>query len=373
MDPDFRRHTFQNQPVSRELYNPADEEIREAKRKSPITTAILSYSPRPQQQQQPTSGQRGVIEIPADSRYPNLILQPDSRAVSPEQFQSKDEVRVYEIPGLIANYSVNALGDYGAKKNFMRESYAVKLGLKIDRGLIRKIAVGSGNMVTSTGAAIASFHFEGERKMHELIFHLLPNCIHDVILGKPFLKTTETLSQISNFTRRVKERIVKGISQFRLLYLGESSPKFEGFINDKPQSALADTGAKIPVLDEKYARSVGLDIKTGSEHRAILRFADNSTAYTSGMVYGVEWKFGREDESTSPYQLDFHVLKNAPSSVILPDTLLLGENTFAKYQHFLIDDDDDNDDDDDDNDCFFAIDRVLEQQNQGKYLFSQNP
>ena len=94
MDPDFRRHTFQNRPVSRELYNPADEEIREAKRKSPVTT-VPSYSPRPQQQQQqqqqqqPTSRQRGVIEIPADSRYPNLILQPDSRPISQEQLAAE--------------------------------------------------------------------------------------------------------------------------------------------------------------------------------------------------------------------------------------------------------------------------------------------
>jgi hypothetical protein len=51
-----------------------------------------------------------------------------------EYFQgSKDqEVRIFEIPGLLAKHSTKALGDYGAKKNFIKEEFAIRLGLPIN-------------------------------------------------------------------------------------------------------------------------------------------------------------------------------------------------------------------------------------------------
>ena len=192
---------------------------------------------------------------------------------------------------------MKALGDYGARGNFVEEEYAIRLGLPINRSVVRKVTVGSGKEVKTVGTITAPFHFNEEHGVHDLKFHLLPSCIHDVILGKPFLKLTETFSIISNFCRRMKERVVRGISQFHFLYyLGTSSPMFEG---SKLQTALDNSGAKVLVMDEAYARSIDiLPIHIRREHRTMLKFADNSIAYTSGMAYNFEGRFGRDSEFT---------------------------------------------------------------------------
>jgi hypothetical protein len=49
----------------------------ERKRKAPVTPGPVSPSN--------PSVRRGVIEAPTDPRYPNLIMQPDSRGISQEQ------------------------------------------------------------------------------------------------------------------------------------------------------------------------------------------------------------------------------------------------------------------------------------------------
>ena len=281
------------------------------------------------------------------------------------------EVRIFEIPGQLANHSVKAIGDYGAKGNFIKEEYAARLGLlPINRSVGRKVTVGGGKEVTTVGTATAPFRFKGEYGVHDLKFYLLPNCIHDVILGKSFLKFTETFSILSNFYRRVKERVVRGISQFHLLYLGASSPMFEGSINGQPQTGLADSGAKVLVMDEAYAQSIDVPVHIGHEHRTRLKFADNSIADTSGMAYDVEWRFGRDGEFTSPYRLNFHILENAPANVVLCDTFLFDNEAFSRYHPYLIDNDDDYEDEDDEFHCF-AID--IDQMQSKKFTISQSP
>jgi hypothetical protein len=280
-----------------------------------------------------------------------------------ESFSHGRDVR-FEIPCQLESHSASALGDYAAKRNFMKEEYATKLGFSINRNVVRKVTVGSGKEVITVGTASVPFRFKGEHDVHNLIFHLLPNCIHNIILGKPFLKLTKTFSNFANFSRRVKENIAKNISQAHVLYLGASTPMFEGSVNGQVQTALADSGSRVLIMDGAYARSIGVQIRTGVEHRTRLKFADNSAAITIGMAYNVEWCFGRDSEFGPPYKLDFHILENAPANVILNDTFLFDTKAFSHYHHCLTDDDNDDDDDDYDYDynnqemtlSFFAID-----------------
>jgi len=262
-------------------------------------------------------------------------------------YVTDSDTRVFEIPAFLQGQSTKALGDSGAKKNFIKEEFATTLGLPINRDFVCKITIGSGSRVSTTGVVTAPFRFKGEHKVYDLKFHLLPNCIHDVILGKSFLKLTETFTNLSNFYSRVKQRVIKGISQFDFLYLGAAGDMFDGCINGKQQLALADFGSKVLVMDEDYAHSIGIPIQTGIEHETTLRFADKSTKKTSGMAYGVEWKFGRDGEFTAPYRLNFHVLKNAPAKVILCDTFLCDNEAFSRYGHYLVDSDEDEDNDED--------------------------
>ena len=112
---------------------------------------------------------------------------------------------VYQIPGILSGaHAMNALGDTGAKYSFMKESYALQLGSNIQRDKTCKVAVSQDRYVTTTGVAHTTFRFEGERTAYHMAFHLLPSCIHEVILGNTFLKATSTFLDIKNRLRRVK-------------------------------------------------------------------------------------------------------------------------------------------------------------------------
>lgn len=274
----------------------------------------------------------------------------------PTKISDKVQVTTYEIPGLLSEaYTVSALGDTAAKYNFIKEDYAVQLGIPIERGRPETVTIRNGHKVTTTGKLQADFNFQGEAEAHSLTFHLLPDCIHDVILGKAFLKATKTFKVLQNFKNRVRKRIVEGVSSLRLLYLGESAPKFTGLLNGRPREALADSGAGALIMDEDYARSMGIPIQTGEKYRHTVRFADNTTARTSGMSCGVRWEFGLGGVDKE-HLLDFHILKNAPANVILSDELLFGTNAFEEYDCYLVDEDDE----DDDADAYFHGIRIDE-------------
>jgi hypothetical protein len=280
---------------------------------------------------------------------------------------SSGPYKAFEIPSILnKTHLVDALGDYCAKRNFMREDYATHLHLDIDRNQSFEVTIGNGKKVKTTGVARTTFQFKDEKEDYPLLFHVLPNCIHNVILGKGFLKATSTFSNLVNKARRVKERILTGITHRHLLYLGDSAPRFTGFINGiREVDALADSGAKVMVMDEDYATSLGLEINRSRRHRTPLRFADNSTAHTSGMALGVQWQFGHGSEGPL-YLLDFHVLKNAPANVILSDEFLFGTDAFSQYECFLVDEDDEDDDA-----FFFAIDVDANQSHRGEFRPTQ--
>lgn len=258
------------------------------------------------------------------------------------------EVRIFEIPCQVAEHTATALGDYGAAKNFMTEKYALDLGLPINPNSTRKITIGSGKKLSTVGTATAQFRFGDENDAYSLKFHILSKGIHNLVIGRPFLKLTKTFSDIANRCRRVKERIIHAVSQFPVLFMasGGSAPMFEGYINGQEQKALADSGSKVLIMDKDYAKSIGVRIQTGHEHRNTLKFADGSVVDTVGMAYDVSWRFGSDGELSLPFSLNFHVMKNAPANVVLNDAFLYDTHAFSEYQDFLIDEDDDDIEDD---------------------------
>ncbi|KAH7080209.1 hypothetical protein BKA63DRAFT_562913 [Paraphoma chrysanthemicola] len=284
-------------------------------------------------------------------------LSKDQRSTS----ALEDAVNIYEIPGFIGSmHKVNALGDFCAKVNFMRIELAQRLGLPINRESATSVTIGSGRKVTTQGTVATHFDFANEPGSYPIVFHLLPNCIHDVILGKGFLKATKTFSSFMNQKRRVVKRVISGITQAHFLYLGDNGPKFTGLLNGRKQDALADSGSKVLIMDEDYARSMGIPIQSDRRYHTKLRFADNSTAITSGMTYGVQWEFGHEGNNVQ-HMLDFHILRNAPAAVILSDDFLFATNAYSEFDCYLIDEDDEDEDA-----YFFAIDY------DPKYQYQQN-
>jgi hypothetical protein len=244
----------------------------------------------------------------------------------------------FRISGFINSATpVDALGDAGSNRNVMDEAYVRKHGYNIDHGAASIVRVGQKNVKT-IGVVNVSFRFREEAISYPLQFHVLSKCPQNVILGYPFLRLTKTLSNATNFARRVFNQIVTRASQYYdMLYIGDSGPTFTGTIGGRPHEALADTGSKVLIMDENFARSRGLLITDAEEYCIKLRFADGSTARTSGMTRGVKWQFGLANEGKS-FPLDFYILKDAPSDVILSENFLLRETqAFTDYSDYLLD------------------------------------
>ncbi|KAH9879415.1 hypothetical protein J1614_002855 [Plenodomus biglobosus] len=259
---------------------------------------------------------------------------------------------VSEIPGWIEDrHGVRALGDIGAKYNSMNYSYAERLGLLIQHQKVSKITIGSGNLISTAGTVTGRFRFQNEPEVYSILFNLLPNRIHDVILGKAFLKGTNTFKSQLHQASRVVKRVIQGVFRHEFFYLGDNALTFTGLLNGRPESALADSGSSLLIMDGAYARSLGLPISSETMYCNRLLFADNSTAMTSGMVHGVRWEFGVGGDSEEHIP-DFHILENAPAAVIPSDDFLFGTNAFSRYDCYLVDEDEE----DEEAYCFFAID-----------------
>ncbi|KAL1799629.1 hypothetical protein ACET3X_003666 [Alternaria dauci] len=251
-----------------------------------------------------------------------------------------DELELeYRIPGFIDEKNpVDALGDTGSNRNVMDAAYVQKRGYIIDREAASIVRVGRGKVKTM-GVVRVPFRFRDEATSYLLKFHVLPKCPQDVILGSSFLGITKTFSNAVNFARRVFDRIVSRTGRhYNMLYLGGSGPTFTGTIGGRPYEALADTGSKVLIMDEDFAHSRGFPIIDSEEHRIKLRFADGSTARTSGVTQGVTWQFGLANKGKS-FPLDFYILQDAPSDVILSENFLLRESrAFTEYSDYLLDD-----------------------------------
>ncbi|KAJ4359152.1 hypothetical protein N0V95_002404 [Ascochyta clinopodiicola] len=282
----------------------------------------------------------------ADESFPSargLVVSLFDPLVKEEFFSASQKgIPTYEIPSIVESHgrklNLNALGDTCATENFMSPACAAKLGLDIDKTRSRVVRVGSGARVRTTGIVSTTFQFRDEPETeYPLLFQILPNVVQDLVLGKAFLSLTRTFKSKANRLRRVKERFTKTLKQCHLLYLGDSGPRFTGFLNGRPAKALADTGSNVLVMDEAFATSLGLPILRAPQHRNRLVFADGSTKMTAGMTSNVEWRFGIADETA--HYLNFHILENAPAPIILSDSFLFDTNAYDEYDCYLVDED----------------------------------
>jgi hypothetical protein len=292
-----------------------------------------------------------------------------------ERLQAGADVRASEriyIPGLLGHLMVKALPDTGAKYNFMKESHAKRLDLPIQRGITHSITITKTKTIKTVGVVLAPFTFHGEAESHLLKFYLLQDCVHDVILGKAFLKATKTFSNMVLKARRVITNFAQGLATLRLNYLGDSAPRFTGLLNGQIYQAIGDTGAQGLFMSEVFAWANGYPIIGDADSTMTVQYADGSTATTIGMAFGIEWEYGLGDDNMK-YVLDFHILEDAPADVILSDSFLYDTEAFAKYDCYLMEvDDEDGEDDEEDKGHLFAIKLFKKEVQSGMpYLFKQ--
>lgn len=243
--------------------------------------------------------------------------------------------RQWEVPGLLNGRPVAAFPDSGSSIDVVSEDVVLELEREVDPSQRRVVELPKGNKIQTLGTVVLPFSFKGESTVYNMVFHVIKSCVHHCILGKSFLQRTETLKK--NFTRRVREKIIK-LSPFLGLNLVDApQERLLGMINGITSGALADTGADVNVMSRAEARRRGLAILRGAEYTATLEFADGSTANTIGMVTGAKFQFGTDWKGPS-HHLDFHILDDLPCGVILGNEFLYDNNVFSAYEEHFYED-----------------------------------
>lgn len=251
----------------------------------------------------------------------------------------KPQRAIYE-PTLSARLKGNdvfAFPDTGAAANFISLKYVRSRGLNVNLEARRRVKSAAGSLISILGTVTLPFSFEGEQKSHRLEFNVLRHAVHDVILGSPFLKLTETMTR---HVHRIKQKL-REVCSPRLCFLG-SQQYVGGWANGTYVDAMPDTGAHISVMSASFAREHGFAVNTAETHRKDLEFADGSMATTMGVVEGVEWNF---ESSRDSHWLDVYVLEGLQTDLILDNTFLLDTDAFVLHEDdFWVDDDQSSDD-----------------------------
>ncbi|KAI6565001.1 hypothetical protein MCOR03_002149 [Pyricularia oryzae] len=250
---------------------------------------------------------------------------------------------VCSVRGLANGHAIAAVADTGADGCFVSAAFAKELGATIITTKSVSIKLASGKMMKSTGSMPLEWIFQGDSQVHNIVCHVVETLAHPLSLGRPFLEATRSLTTHKSRIIRAVHRA--GRNFFRLHLLGEGLGEIAGHLDGKPTLALPDTGSEIMAVSTALAKRRGWTIDRRSSRRVQVQFADGSTAFTRGLVSGLEWDFGNGDR---PTKCDFHVIDDLPVEVILSSDFIFDldlfssryETLFVQPKHWRKDDDD---------------------------------
>jgi hypothetical protein len=231
----------------------------------------------------------------------------------------------YEVPGLLNGQPSNAFPDTGSDQNLLSRDYVRRNNIPIvpDGDGTTHIKSADGRVIPTTGTAQLAWSFyDSPYEKHMLDFHVLEQCVHDILLGHPFLleTNTTTLNRIKRYTVNAMSSNSAGavydIHAASGLRPGQCTT--DGHLAGEAIKTLADTGAQVNIMSLAYAqaRNFKLDI-TGN--RGTFRFIDGSEAPSIATVNAV-WI----SSDKKKYSLKFEVLIGSSYDVILGQKHIYG-------------------------------------------------
>lgn len=243
--------------------------------------------------------------------------------------------RELQVPGSFGGIPVSATPDLGSSFNIVSENFVRTHNLPLETQECWTYSLPNGRVRSFIGTVTGNWQFDSDAKTHEQTFHVLKDCVFPVLLGRPFLTVTKTFSQFKN---RIKEVVTRGTSALQRLCFVDNfdaaSPSAErllGLINGHPVPGFTDSCSDISVIKRSVAQLLGLDILEGPDYTTEVQFVDGSTAFTTGMVKGVDWCFGVTAAGADTRRLDFHIMDDIPCAVILDKWLLWDNDVFNTY------------------------------------------
>jgi predicted aspartyl protease len=233
-------------------------------------------------------------------------------------------IREFRVPARLNGSRVSAFPDMGAPANFIALRYVQSLGLPINTTTRHSVKTAVGSMMKIMGTVTLPFSFESEEKRHQLEFNVVGKAVHDIVIGSPFLNRTKTFS---HHVHRLTQRF-RNVRLPRICFLG-SHQYVRGRVNGNYIDAVPDTGAEVSVMSMPFAREKGFVVDTRPGNQIELEFADGSTTTSAGVVRDVEWMF---DGSEVPHLVDFYVLEELQTDLILDNTFLYNTNAFVAHE-----------------------------------------
>ncbi|KAF2242885.1 hypothetical protein BU26DRAFT_570313 [Trematosphaeria pertusa] len=256
----------------------------------------------------------------------------------------------HRIRAYLNSIEILAFPDSCSGLNIISESFLRRHSLSLNTNIDYSARLPNGKLVKSLGSLNLTFRFNRQHKGYRLPFTVLQNCVHDVVLGSDFLRQTETLTKYLGRIEWFRRPPAGSIP--RVCFVNNPQQVVLGSINGQLVSASPDTGSDVNLISKLCATVLGLKIDTVSDRITTLEFIDGSTVPTFGMVSGVHWRFGADNDAQSPpsldkrtkvqewdfgtnaspgdtYLCDFYVLEHLMFPVILSSDLLLGSNAFA--------------------------------------------
>jgi hypothetical protein len=225
---------------------------------------------------------------------------------------------MYEVNGFLNGQAATAFPDTGSDQNLLSLDYVRRNNIPIISGLECKTLIKSadGRLIPTIGQARLPWSFDDSQDDgHILVFHVLEHCVHDVLLGHPFLLETNTTT-----SNRIKRRTVhiSSSSSTGAVYdihaaagLRSYQCMVDGRLAGKEVAALADTGAQVNIMSLSCAQAMGLKLDmTG--HRGTFRFIDGNEAPSIASVNAM-WT----SSDNKQYNLKFEVLIGSLYDVIL--------------------------------------------------------
>lgn len=238
------------------------------------------------------------------------------------------EVKRYFVDGTIDGARVKALPDNGASLCFISKSLVSRLDLQPKPQTQRSIYLANKKLIHSPGMVEIPWTFEGEKTEYLLKCWILQESAHDLILGSPFLRATQTLTR---YVLRIKYEVISLPKRMRLHLLGNESQRLWGYLDNNYTAAFPDTGSDAMLISRAYAEKLALEIDTNTKNQVEL--GDRTVAWTSGIVRDVPWEVGE-----TVIQCDFHVLDNLCVDVVLSNDYLFKFKIFSEYTEYLDDD-----------------------------------
>jgi hypothetical protein len=134
----------------------------------------------------------------------------------------------YYVEGEAGRIPVRSKPDTGAASSFVSTSLASRLQLSPRHGTQQKVVIGSGNKITSPGTVQITWRFEGEVTPYLVDCTVVPGLVHDLVLGRPFLQLTKTLTKFRHRSKTVASSVLQMARQKLSVNLPEPRVSFSG-------------------------------------------------------------------------------------------------------------------------------------------------